>query len=288
MKTGITFLLLSLFFTFNSLHAQLLNSDFESWTSGDPTDWFTSDISGIIDAVTQSGSAYHGTSCAKLEVKDFSGTPYPPYLTTYNPSTQMGHPVTEKNGSLHGYYKCNPLGNDQFIIGIAMNVGQSNIVGAGAGIFGSASSWTEFNVAITYSPGSSTPDNAIIYFVVGDTSSGGTATVGSEAYIDFIDLTAPSGVERINGLPSGFSLSQNYPNPFNPSTKIEYSIPEESFVQLKVYDVLGNEVATIVNEEQNAGTYRADFSGSNLASGLYIAQIKAGNFTKAIKMSLMK
>lgn len=102
------------------------------------------------------------------------------------------------------------------------------------------------------------------------------------------NLSFTTDVEQISGLPSNFSLSQNYPNPFNPTTKIEYSIPEESFVQLKVYDILGNEVATVVNQEQNAGTYRADFNAENLASGLYIAKLQAGNYTKSIKMTLLR
>jgi hypothetical protein len=89
-------------------------------------------------------------------------------------------------------------------------------------------------------------------------------------------------------VPEEYSLLQNYPNPFNPSTNIEYSIPTESFVELKVYDVLGNEVATLVSEEQAAGVYRADFGSSELASGLYIARLTAGNFTKTIKMNLLK
>jgi hypothetical protein len=108
--------------------------------------------------------------------------------------------------------------------------------------------------------------------------------------IDGYDWNTPfsTDVEQISGLPQDFSLSQNYPNPFNPSTKIEYSIPEASFVHLKVYDVLGNEVVELVNEEQSAGTYRADFTADNLASGLYIAKLQAGSYTKTIKMSLLK
>ncbi|MDX1702007.1 MAG: T9SS type A sorting domain-containing protein, partial [Melioribacteraceae bacterium] len=89
-------------------------------------------------------------------------------------------------------------------------------------------------------------------------------------------------------LPEGFTLDQNYPNPFNPTTNIEYSIPEESFVELKVYDVLGNEVATLVNKEQSAGVYRADFNAIGLTSGFYIARISAGNYSDVIKMTLMK
>ena len=97
-----------------------------------------------------------------------------------------------------------------------------------------------------------------------------------------------TSVEQINKIPNDFTLNQNYPNPFNPTTNIQYSIPEASFVELKVYDVLGNEVATLVNQEQNAGVYRADFTGDGFASGLYIARITAGNYTSSIKMTLMK
>ena len=108
--------------------------------------------------------------------------------------------------------------------------------------------------------------------------------------IDWYDWNTPfsTDVEQISGLPQDFSLSQNYPNPFNPSTKIEYSIPEASFVQLRVFDILGNEVAELVNEEQASGTYRADFIANNLASGFYVAQLRAGDYTKTIKMSLLK
>ena len=102
------------------------------------------------------------------------------------------------------------------------------------------------------------------------------------------NLSFTTDVEQISGLPQNFNLTQNYPNPFNPSTKIEYSIPEASFVQLNVYDILGNKVAELVNEEQSAGSYRADFSGAGLSSGIYIGKLQAGNFTKTIKMSLLK
>jgi len=102
---------------------------------------------------------------------------------------------------------------------------------------------------------------------------------------DGYDWNTPftSDVEQISGLPQDFNLTQNYPNPFNPSTKIEYSIPEQSLVQLKVYDILGNEVASLVNEEQSAGSYRTDFNGEGLASGMYITKLQAGNFTKPLR-----
>jgi hypothetical protein len=272
----------------SSITAQLLNSSFENWTSGTPDDWSTFDIPGLVDGVTQAGNAYNGSWCAKLEVEDLGGgNPYPPVLTTLNSMTGLGHPVSVKHGSLHGYYKCNPLGNDLLVISIAMQVGQSINVGVGGGILGAASSWTEFNLPIYYNPGAQDPDNVYILIVVSDTT-GGQPTIGSEAYVDYLDLTGPSSVEQISGLPEDFSLKQNYPNPFNPSTNIEYSLPEASYVELSVFDILGNEVATLVNEEQSAGTYRADFTASNLSSGLYIARLRVGEVIKTIKMSLMK
>jgi hypothetical protein len=89
-------------------------------------------------------------------------------------------------------------------------------------------------------------------------------------------------------LPGTFSLSQNYPNPFNPSTKINYSIPEISFVTLKVYDVLGNEIAELVKEEKYAGNYSVDFKADALPSGTYFYKLTAGNFSETRKMILLK
>jgi photosystem II stability/assembly factor-like uncharacterized protein len=85
-----------------------------------------------------------------------------------------------------------------------------------------------------------------------------------------------------------FSLSQNYPNPFNPSTVISYRLPVIGFVTLKVYDLLGREIATLVNEEKPAGEYEVEFDGSNLTSGIYFYQLKAGSFIETKKMILIK
>lgn len=94
-------------------------------------------------------------------------------------------------------------------------------------------------------------------------------------------------VENDNLLPS-FYLSQNYPNPFNPSTSIEYSVPSNDYVNLKVYDVLGNEVAILVNEQKQAGNYRVSFDGSKLPSGVYFYSIQTGRFYQVRKMLLIK
>ncbi|NNG26350.1 MAG: T9SS type A sorting domain-containing protein, partial [Ignavibacteriaceae bacterium] len=87
---------------------------------------------------------------------------------------------------------------------------------------------------------------------------------------------------------SNYILEQNFPNPLNPTTTIKYQIPELSFVTLKVYDVLGNEVETIVNEEKQTGSYDVEFDGTELTSGVYFFRLQAGSFVETKKMVLMK
>jgi hypothetical protein len=89
-------------------------------------------------------------------------------------------------------------------------------------------------------------------------------------------------------LPTHFSLDQNYPNPFNPTTTIEYQIPNQSLVTLKIFDVLGREVSTLVNEQKDAGSYKAQFNGSGLSSGAYIFRLTAGGSVQVQRMLLLK
>ena len=98
-----------------------------------------------------------------------------------------------------------------------------------------------------------------------------------------------ASVENINsGTPTQYDLAQNYPNPFNPSTTINFTIPNSELVSLKVYNILGSEVATLVNENLSAGSYRFNFDAANLASGIYLYELKAGNFKEIKKMNLLK
>ena len=97
-----------------------------------------------------------------------------------------------------------------------------------------------------------------------------------------------SDIVEVEFVPTEFVLFQNYPNPFNPTTKIKYSIPKESNVTIKVFDILGEEVMTLVNEKQEAGSYDVDFDGSNLVSGIYIYQMQAGEFSNTKKMLIIK
>ncbi len=91
-----------------------------------------------------------------------------------------------------------------------------------------------------------------------------------------------------NNFPKQFSLKQNYPNPFNPKTKIKYEIAKSGFVSLKIYDVLGREIKTIVNENKNVGFYEIDFDANNLNSGIYFYKLTTNNFSEMKKMILIK
>jgi hypothetical protein len=89
-------------------------------------------------------------------------------------------------------------------------------------------------------------------------------------------------------IPLRYSLEQNYPNPFNPITKIQYAVGNRQFVNLKVYDILGNEVAALVNEEKQPGVYEVEFNAKDLSSGIYFYQLSAGDFNDAKKLILLK
>ncbi len=95
-------------------------------------------------------------------------------------------------------------------------------------------------------------------------------------------------VETEEGIPTAYALLQNYPNPFNPTTSISFSIPKSSLVTIKVYDILGKEIALLLNEQKDAGNYKVSFDASKLSSGVYFYSIHANGFTATKKMVLMK
>ncbi|MBK8550281.1 MAG: T9SS type A sorting domain-containing protein [Ignavibacteria bacterium] len=111
---------------------------------------------------------------------------------------------------------------------------------------------------------------------------GGTGNIGVMVYDNPTSIT--SEVE----IAGGFDLHQNYPNPFNPVTVIRYSLSENLFTSLKIYDILGNEIVTLVNEKLNAGSYETEFDAGDLTSGIYYYRIVSGNFIETKSMMLVK
>ncbi|MCX6136580.1 MAG: aryl-sulfate sulfotransferase [Ignavibacteriales bacterium] len=103
-----------------------------------------------------------------------------------------------------------------------------------------------------------------------------------------IEIYSSGVIGESGNVPSSFEMHQNYPNPFNPETTIGYQLPASGFVSLKIYDVLGQEIATLVNEEKSAGTHEVKFNGSHMASGIYYYAITAGSFSRTMKMICIK
>jgi len=102
-------------------------------------------------------------------------------------------------------------------------------------------------------------------------------------------MNITTDVEQVADLsPTEFELEQNYPNPFNPSTSIQYAISSRQFVTIKVYDILGNDITTLVNDYRDAGIYNVQFTMHNLASGIYFYTLQAGAFVESKKMIYLK
>ena len=149
--------------------------------------------------------------------------------------------------------------------------------------------WEQEGKAVSIATGLKSHQNIIItnngdYIV----SWGDERNPDPDIYAQSLDALVTSVNHSTSELPELFVLTQNYPNPFNPSTSIQYTVSSRQFVRLKVYDVLGNEVATLVNEEKAAGTYAVEFNAKDLPSGIYFYRLQAGSFVETKKMILMK
>jgi beta-glucanase (GH16 family) len=119
----------------------------------------------------------------------------------------------------------------------------------------------------------------------------GTTPFPDTMYVDYVrvyQLTTGIGSDGSGHIPDHFALSQNYPNPFNPSTTISFDLPKKSFVSLKVFDMIGREIATIVSEDMSTGSYTKKWNTNGLPSGVYFYQLQAGSFTETKKLQLLK
>ena len=131
-----------------------------------------------------------------------------------------------------------------------------------------------------------TKSGSVVEIIANDTTAPNSGIIQTDGATWSISGTV--GVESEDQNPTQYSLGQNYPNPFNPSTTISFSILNSEFITLKVFDVLGNEAATLINEEKSAGTYQIEFDANKLSSGIYFYKLQIGNFIETKKMILMK
>jgi hypothetical protein len=142
-----------------------------------------------------------------------------------------------------------------------------------------------FDMALNDADATGTREGILTYSPFNEDQSWNNVSRWTHTWIG--SLWEPTGVEDELTADS-YALAQNYPNPFNPSTTIRYSIPKSGLVTLRVYDMLGREVATLVDQEQNAGVYSVKFNASGLSSGIYLYKLESGSFTKTHKLMLVK
>lgn len=222
---------------------------------------------------------------------------YPPYLEYDFPITANKTWVSTDSSETILYYQGFPssIGSTASVDSVHIDAWGTMIMPSGKTIPALRS--REVSTTTTYLfPIGSTVSTSLTYYFMGengeslsisvdeDESSHSGMRTGSIGW----SIDEVTSVEKLDVIPKEFSLKQNYPNPFNPSTKIEYSITKPSHVSLRVYDILGNEVARLVNEDQTIGNYRTEFDGSELSSGTYFVQLTAGDFSKVRKISLIK
>ncbi len=213
----------------------------------------------------------------------FSWDSLPPGISWQN--IPPAFPINYRPTSLFLYYKYLPENGDS--MRVACNLYKNGVV-IGGFDYNSPQivpNWTLLEIPISFNT-SDIPDSATIIL----TTFYNTQHNGSSLYVDNLsfDTSITSVGNTDNLLPQKFSLYQNYPNPFNPSTSIEFTLPKPEYVKLKVYNILGKEVATLVAKKLNQGNHTYQFDGSNLASGVYYYQLEAGDFMEVKKMILLK
>ena len=195
---------------------------------------------------------------------------------TNNPFTSLFPSVSVSGLFVHVVWIDSRDGNDQLYYACSTDGGAS---------WGADTRLTD-NMYFSESPSVSV-SGSVVHVVWNDSRDGNT-----EIYYKRDSTGTVAGIKTVDvELPKEFSLSQNYPNPFNPTTKIRFGIPNDGTLHatsLRVYDVLGREVATLLNEATKPGTYERTFDGTGLASGVYLCKLQVGDFTQAKKLLLIK
>lgn len=271
-------LLLALFFCAFAAVAQVPNAGFESWTGANPDGWTTSNSPPSVTNITKTSVAHSGSSAARGDVALIIPSPpvvLQPILQTGTDG--KGFPYTQRPVALNGWYQFSPAAgsNDVFYVNALLFKGgpTGKAVGAAVGTYtAAAASYKQFSIPFTY-VATDTPDTCIILIQLLGSSGSGSPHQGSYFIVDDLAFGALATSVRESTVPTDFHLEQNYPNPFNPSTVISYQLSEVSHVSLKVFNILGAEVATLVEGQKGAGRYNVKWDASALPSGVYLYQL---------------
>jgi hypothetical protein len=277
-----------LFLLAGTASAQFPNQGFENWTGTTPDSWATNNVADFYTTISKSTTAYKGTAAVRGDVVQFATLTLGPYL--WSGVDARGFAYAARPGSVQGYYQLSPQGGDQFGVNVILYKGGVNgtaVAVAAAHIPGSVSAYTQFTVPFQYLS-TVTPDTCIASFFIYNTAT--TLHAGTYFLLDELSFSgsASTAVRTEVRQPASFELKQNYPNPFNPSTTIDYGVPASGRVQMKVYDRIGMEVATIVDRNEDAGYHSVHFNAEGLASGVYFVSLRQGSMIAIRSMLLVK
>jgi hypothetical protein len=287
-KFGLAFILCLII---QNVSAQIPNAGFESWTGGNPDGWFADNV--VVATVTQSSIAHSGSSALRGEALAFYTQIMPPTIQTG--ILARGFAYSQKPVSITGYFQFFPAASsgDRFYVDAVLTKGGIDNISVAIGavaISAAASSYTQFSATFNYLT-SDIPDTCYIQISIVGPGTGAQSSphAGSYYLLDDLAFSSSTDVENQSSLiPVETSLKQNYPNPFNPSTTISYSLSKGSYVKLRIFNILGKELTTLVNGFQSAGNHSARFLASNMASGVYFYRLEAEGYTSMKQMLLIK
>ncbi len=266
------------------------NPGFESWTQGNPDGWVVPNVPNIYATVVQSNDSHSGNSAVRGEVIRYEQVNIPPALIA-----EAGLlPISQNFTRMTGYYQMTNQGEDALFVEVLFYDAQSAPVAVGLAELGSTSGGYQiFTVDMDYSFGNQQPAAYAYILITISLSSSGTAgdvSLGSSFLLDDIafDMTSSTAEQEAAGTPYVFALGQNYPNPFNPATTITFSLPSAGNVVLTVYNNLGQEVKTLIDENLAAGIHQVNFDAATLPSGVYYYKLEAGPHSNVKRMMLVR
>lgn len=289
----IAVLITAISFSFLLAQNPIPNANFELWSGNTPDGWSASTNIPGFQPITKSTDSYNGSFAVRGEVIDLAGTPLSPVLITGSISDQT-FSVTDIFQTFTGRYKFSGVGGDGLYIEIVFaNTGTGGGAEGHTIITAGASSFEEVTIDMIYdddNPAGWKPDIGNISITILPPENQ-VPHAGTWFIVDYFTFDGqPVSVKETgnNFVPEKFNLEQNFPNPFNPTTNINFSLPEESFTTLKIFNVQGEEVETLVNEELSAGTYNVDWDASGLPSGVYVYAINTKHGILSNKMILLR